>query len=203
MVFAGAGSSHGHAKCPCRGRFERGRCEARRSPHEAWQPNQIRNPAWVVDLLDLPPAAVRLVGDQQTHSTDRQVEVALDAAAVSGVAPRLLRSMVRCSGTERGTGEIPLQLTFSPVAPPRELSLSLGRTAHHLRAILGGDRVHRVAARRRRPRSLEGLGAALGRGRERAVGAAARTAAAAPLAKAGSATTSLSRQARPIEAAGS
>jgi hypothetical protein len=61
---------------PVEVRVERGRCEARRSPNEAWQPSQIRNPAWLVDLLDLPPVAVRLVGDRQPRYSDGQVEVA-------------------------------------------------------------------------------------------------------------------------------
>jgi hypothetical protein len=145
--FAGAGSSHGHAKCPCRG------------------PRRARP-------LRGPPLAKRGLA---TESNPEPCVAGGPARPAAGRSPARRRSTA------------PLQR----------------RAGRGRRAILGGDRVHRVAARRRRPRYLQGLGAALGRGREGAIGAAARTAAAAPLAKAGSATTSLTRQARPIEAAGS
>jgi hypothetical protein len=115
---------------PVEVRFERGRCEARHSPGEAWRPSQIPNPAWLVDLLDLPSAAVRVVGDQRTSPDDRQVEAAVDAAAVSEVAPVAVQSTVRHARAKRVVGELSFHLRFSPAERPRELSLSLGQTAH-------------------------------------------------------------------------
>jgi hypothetical protein len=120
----------GKRNAPIELRFEHGRCEARRSPDEEWNPTAIPSPAWLVDLLDLPSGAVRLVGDRQTPSSERRVEVALDRAAVSEVAPRPLHSTVRHARAEDAAGELPFYLSFSPTGRPRGLSLSLGRTAH-------------------------------------------------------------------------
>jgi hypothetical protein len=115
---------------PVEARFERGRCEVRSSPNSPWRESQIPNPLWQVQLLSLPPIAVRPVRDQQTSSGDRQVELALDAAAVSEAAPHPKKSVVRAARAVDTPGELPFCLIFSPKARPRQLSLSLGRTAH-------------------------------------------------------------------------
>jgi hypothetical protein len=50
--------------------------------------------------------------------------------AVSQLAPRLLQSTVRRARTDRVTDGLLFHVTLSPIVRPRELSLSLGRTAH-------------------------------------------------------------------------
>jgi hypothetical protein len=110
--------------------FEHGRAAARHSRSEQWKESEIPNPAWLVDLLDLPPGVARLVDDRQTGQGERQVEVALDRRAVSEAAPRLVQATVRQARSEGAIGGLALQLTFSPVGRPRELSLSLGRTTY-------------------------------------------------------------------------
>jgi hypothetical protein len=115
---------------PVEVRFEHGRAETRHAPGGPWEQGQMPNPAWLVDLLDLPAGAVRLINDRQTELDERHVDVALDHGAVSQVAPRLLRSTVRPARTDGVTDGLRFHVTLSPVGLPRELSLSLGRTAH-------------------------------------------------------------------------
>ena len=124
-----------HASAACEMRFEGDAVFARRSDTEPWlevgPPRSGRSgrrlandPAWTIDVLDAPPAAIRQQQESARSDGGSQIEVLLDLKEAQRLLPDELAAEAAQAGSSDRLRRVPMQMVLSEDGLPRRIAIS-------------------------------------------------------------------------------
>jgi hypothetical protein len=116
-------------------RFEGDAVFARRSDTEPWlevgPPRSGRSgrrlandPAWTIDVLDAPPAAIRQQQESARSDGGSQIEVLLDLKEAQRLLPDELAAEAAQAGSSDRLRRVPMQMVLSEDGLPRRIAIS-------------------------------------------------------------------------------